>query len=612
MASTTGSVGRLSVSAASAQAACYRRARPPKSRLGTSRTGSISGGSSQPPIQVQKRAFSSPNARIDLEERLAGDQEHGDSSTKSGRDMQAKERGFTSKASPENTNFSGNRNDNGNGGAFTRRLEQLASDAIEASPREAAKAAAAMAAAEETDRAGDGDSTLEFDIGLKRQLEERIRGANLRATHPQAFALSELPSSAGRGTRDIAGARAWTGDEAVEDTALRMLVDANKPLKSPRSSGNRTSGGGKGPAAGMQPRVPTVRKPSASTGSRLAEARDRSSAYTAMKDTGMSKQEREEYSRELRARFQPHARELPATLSGLASLANERIEEAIARGQFKNLPRGKVLERDHNASSPFIDTTEYLMNNMIKKQDIVPPWIEKQQEVALAASRFRKRLRSDWQRHAARVIASTGGSLDEQMRRADEHARAEKLLEAEAQVAGSVPETNASTDHFTEISPTGELSSSTSRPDGLVTDQRSDTAGEIAANTHKRQLGIFRDPAWEAIELSFHKLSIESLNSKTRTYNLMAPRPAQKPYFSLQRELKACYRDVAPLVASEIRERALAPKRRQQEYKLGAPAGLLDQVARSKANVHDEDLDRKGYGLKQFWRDLWDVGDKRI
>lgn len=44
------------------------------------------------------------------------------------------------------------------------------------------------------------------------------------------------------------------------------------------------------------------------------------------------------------------------------------------------------------------------MNGMIKKQDIVPPWIEKQQEVASAAATFRKRLRHDWKRHVARSV----------------------------------------------------------------------------------------------------------------------------------------------------------------------------------------------------------------
>lgn len=76
------------------------------------------------------------------------------------------------------------------------------------------------------------------------------------------------------------------------------------------------------------------------------------------------------------------------------------------------------MERDYNANSPFLDTTEYFMNKIIQKQEIVPPWIEKQQELVKSATVFRSRIRKDWKRHAARVIASKGGGLQEQVRRA--------------------------------------------------------------------------------------------------------------------------------------------------------------------------------------------------
>src|ERR1700722_3904904 len=94
---------------------------------------------------------------------------------------------------------------------------------------------------------------------------------------------------------------------------------------------------------------------------------------------------------------------------------------------MQNIPRGKAIERDARADNPFIDTTEYIMNKMIQRQDIVPPWIEKQQELMKAAHIFRARLRNDWKRHAARTIASRGGSLQEQMRTAERYAEAEKV-----------------------------------------------------------------------------------------------------------------------------------------------------------------------------------------
>lgn len=184
------------------------------------------------------------------------------------------------------------------------------------------------------------------------------------------------------------------------------------------------------------PRIPQVSnlrpspRKSTSPGERLANARDRTSIYAAAISNEMSEEERTQMRKELKERFSPASRPMPTTLQGLTSLANERIEDAIARGQFKNLPRGKgkQVERDYNASSPFLDTTEYFLNKIIQKQEIVPPWIEKQQELVKSVASFRGRLRNDWKRHAARTIASKGGSLESQIRRAQAYALAEERV----------------------------------------------------------------------------------------------------------------------------------------------------------------------------------------
>ena len=49
----------------------------------------------------------------------------------------------------------------------------------------------------------------------------------------------------------------------------------------------------------------------------------------------MSDEERDKLRQELKDRFTPGARAMPNSIRGLAALANERIEDAIARGQFK-------------------------------------------------------------------------------------------------------------------------------------------------------------------------------------------------------------------------------------------------------------------------------------
>ena len=62
----------------------------------------------------------------------------------------------------------------------------------------------------------------------------------------------------------------------------------------------------------------------------------------------------------------------------------------------------------------------------------------------------------------------------------------------------------------------------------------------------------FRDPIWLQVELSYQRMAVENLNTLTRSYNLMCPQLAQRPYFDLQRELLSCYAEVAPLIAKEI------------------------------------------------------------
>jgi len=356
-----------------------------------------------------------------------------------------------------------------------------------------------------------------------------------------------------------------------------MLADAHKPLKGSRSTDPR-------PAIEIK-----VGRRKPSPGQRLADARDRSSTYPLTKDVSLSEKERAQIKQELKDRFLPGARPMPATLQGLASLANEKIEDAISRGQFKNLPRGKPLERDYNASSPFLNTTEYFMNKIIQKQDIVPPWIEKQQELTRAAAVFRGRLRNDWKRHAARVISSKGGSLHEQIQRAEDYATAERRHvssqpPAPRLVRGSVE------------------SLATSDPDG------SNNSELLHASPPPLSPTVFRDPTWERTENAYHALAIQTLNNLTRTYNLLAPTLAKKPYFSLDRELSSCFADVAPQLADEIRERAKSPGKLTAHNKgIGGAVERFSAFsgggARGTVKVYERSSPH--YGFKELVRDWW-------
>ena len=174
---------------------------------------------------------------------------------------------------------------------------------------------------------------------------------------------TKIPSYASAGARDIAMAQPWTGTETTVNAANRMLQDVYKPM----ASSNVT------PPSSLRPKL--------SVSQRLATARDHSLDYE-IKHKASLTEEAEETGptfKELYAdRFVGHSA-MVSDFTAIGSLASQRIEDAISRGEFKNLPgRGQKTEKDHNLSSPYIDHTEYYLNNMIKRQGAAPIWIDRQ------------------------------------------------------------------------------------------------------------------------------------------------------------------------------------------------------------------------------------------
>jgi hypothetical protein len=474
-------------------------------------------------------------------------------------------------------------------GALTRRLRALTDDAL---------------------------SEPGFSPELKAQLEQRIAAANLRSSP------ADLPSATPRHAQDLATTPAWTGTESIHDASLRMLNDAHKPMRMGRPP--------RAPGVQMPTSIDTGRKRGkAVPGLRLANARDRSGLYASVKDDDTLEQtDRERRLQELKERFEPGARTIvPGSIQGLASLANKRIEDAIARGQFKNIPRGKGtnVERDHNANSPFIDTTEYFMNKIIQRQEIVPPWIEKQQELASAVNKLRSTLRIDWKRHAARMIASQGGSLQDQIRRAHAYAKAEEIVNPSVKKPSTPVDSNKQAvllDASTSTSPSASTNQETAldvdkdknknKNTPLAPTQQEGEAEEEAllASPPSSPAVLparfpFRDPDWERTETPYLTVAIKDLNDKTRSYNLQAPELAKKPYFKLDRELSACYAAVAPQLAEAILDRARKPVKKAESF--GQTLGersLFGGLGGGPVRVRDERT-TKQYGFRQFWNDLF-------
>ncbi|KIW96326.1 uncharacterized protein Z519_03395 [Cladophialophora bantiana CBS 173.52] len=521
-------------------------------------------------------------------------------------------------------------------GAMTRRLAEMAEETI--------------------DTGSKSDRKLMQDAGfseeLKQQLEERIAQTSFAAQNQRAASQVNMPNAAGKGTRDIAGAEPWRGTEALEDSVLRMLDDSHRKLRSPSRAPSIP------PKVNLRP----APKKNISAADRLASARDKTSIYAISQQSDMTEQEREKWRKELKDRFSPGARPMPTSITGLTSLANERIEDAIARGQFKNISRGKGInvERDYNANSPFLDTTEYFMNKIIQKQEIVPPWIEKQQELVKAVATFRSRLRNDWRRHAARMISSRGGTVDDQVRRAKGYALAEErvnprpagrvenlssiasdgnlmTVSVEERIAAGVAAEPAEpthpqeeeveikvTEQPAEDAPVSGSSTTDAPPSALTsTNATSSTPPSSFASSSSSTSPVlpmphpFRDEAWEKAELAYHTLAIANLNALTRSYNLMAPKIAQKPYYTLERELRRCFADVAPQLADEIHERSTRPVKIHVEIsrprnKDGSGGSVLERFGADEWTGHEgtirDESGEKSYGFKQFWRDLFGGG----
>lgn len=204
-------------------------------------------------------------------------------------------------------------------GAMSRRLQEAAEDALLEGGRAGRKAVEEFGFSEE----------------LKNRLLERVEATQFRSENATAFAEAEMSSNVGRGSRDIATGQAWTGTESTSDAVLRMLDDAHKPLK----PGMRGQAKIPSPVVDLRLKRSHKEKP----GQRLANARDKTSIYAISKDSNMTEKERADTKRLLKERFAPGAGAMPNSFRGLAALANERIEDAIARGQFKVSSEHQVI-----------------------------------------------------------------------------------------------------------------------------------------------------------------------------------------------------------------------------------------------------------------------------
>jgi DnaJ family protein C protein 28 len=303
----------------------------------------------------------------------------------------------------------------------------------------------------------------------------RAESDKFKYVHQKDLVHTKIPSYAPKQAREIAQSAPWTGTESVYDVNLRMLVDAH-PV--PRVV-----------------RPPTLKKVSRSE--RLSNARENSLNYALDKNQEGGPSAGDIYKDKFAGSSGIPL--LHTSLSAINSLASQRIEDAIARGEFNDLPRGKPLERDYYASSPYIDTTEYFLNRLIKRQGAAPPWVEKQVTLNAHIKQFRNIMSQKWQKRAVNLIVSHRLPLSRSLELAERY-----------------------------------------------------RSGETTGYR-------LRDLEWEKQEQKYHELAVADINNTIRGYNLQAPSSARRGYVELSKELELCYRTVAKDLPEAVRQHMAGP-----------------------------------------------------
>jgi hypothetical protein len=363
--------------------------------------------------------------------------------------------------------------ENENEGYMRRKLQQLAEDAFPSTV---------------DPKAGVPEDSLSYNkIEMHSKLEQIVsEPSNFEYQHQQAIGISKLPKSASKETREIAMAKPWRGEESYYDTSLRMLNDSIKPIKIKNSK-------------------KTILTPLQPIKSRIHNAKEGALDYqlaklSPKKEKSEDDQWTEMYKERLLGPSMLLNNSFASVDNSIKSLADQKIMDAQRRGEFKNLKRGKPLDKGYGAmENMFIDRTEYHLNQILKKQDALPPWIEKQGGCDLRISRFRHELDKEWIQWAVNHLKDEFPGLND---------------------------------------------------DQLIKKM------EIYANnetSNDKENDKLRSQKWLDTRKAFFETKVRDLNDVIRGYNLQAPLASQKLYLILDKELNACYKRVSPLLVEAFK-----------------------------------------------------------
>lgn len=347
-----------------------------------------------------------------------------------------------------------------------------------------------------------------------RDMKEKLIGAINKypqetAEYQRVESIAKMLSYANKRTRDLASSKPWNGRENPYEMASRLKPESVKVKKINRIEHNTS-----GPRRQLN---------------RLNNARENVLDYRLSKHTQIDneeerkKKEKKEWREMYKERLLGPSVLVSNNFTGVAntikSLADQKIMEAQRRGEFKNIHRGKPFAKGFTANGAYIDRTEYHLNRIMKRQDVIPPWIEAQGSVQKEIEKFRYELDKRWLLTAVQLIKKQCPNADDV-----------QLLKV---------------------------------------------ARESASNP------AFKSKEWEREQKNGNlKFKISKLNDRIRGYNLQAPLSSQRIYLDADKELLQCYNRVNPTLESAMEQYAIKHDNEQSTRKSNS-GGLFQSMLRT-------------------------------
>lgn len=221
---------------------------------------------------------------------------------------------------------------------------------------------------------------------LKR-IHQRLPQSEFVQKFNDKIQYSKIGEHVNKQSKDIAMSTPWRGEGSHKDASLRMILDTVK-----RPVGNSSIANNLGFSARTEINHVTPRAVKASI-----RRRDRlENAQDSVLDYKMDKTN--PTARKRVPRNSDYTRNDSSNLMILMkSVADVKIEESMKRGDFDSLKglRGKNIQPSQ--PKPHVDRTEHHLNDILVRQNIAPPWIDRQGRINREVDEFREELKKSFE-----------------------------------------------------------------------------------------------------------------------------------------------------------------------------------------------------------------------